>query len=54
MKITVFTRKGEAFEYNNADQYQIHNCGPGLLTIRHDTDKIDYYRLGYVDKWTVE
>lgn len=53
MTIRIFTRKGEEFVIENVDYYKIHNCGPGLLTIQHDENRIEYFRLGYINHWTV-
>ena len=54
MKITIYTKKGEMHSYENVNDFNIHDVGPGLLTFRHDERYIEYYRLGTVDRWTIE
>ena len=54
MKITVFTKKGEIFKYENVNNYELYDCGPGLLIIRHEEHKMDYFRLGYINLFSVE
>ena len=54
MKITIYTKKGERLSYENVNEYNIHDVGPGLFTFRHNDRYIEYYRLGAVDRWTIE
>ena len=54
MRITIYTRKGAQRSYANVNSYDIHNVGPGILTFRHDDNYIEYYRLGSIDRWTIE
>jgi len=54
MKITIYTKKGEQLSYKNVIKFDIHDVGPGLLTFLHDERYIEYYRLGAVDRWTIE
>ena len=54
MKITIYTKKGEQHSYENAEKIDVHDVGPGFLTFLHDDRYIEYYRLGTVDRWTVE
>lgn len=54
MKITLYTRKGEIHRYVNVDNYKVRNEGIGILTFKHDDRYIEYYRLGSLDRWTIE
>ena len=54
MKITIYTKKGEVHSYENVEKFDVHDVGPGLLTFLHDDRYIEYYRLGTLDRWTVE
>ena len=53
MRIEIFARNGETYTFMNVDDYKIHNVGPGILTIRHDESRVEYFRLGYVNHWSV-
>lgn len=53
-KLTIYTKKGEVHSYENVDKFDVHDVGPGLLTFLHDDRYIEYYRLGTIDRWTVE
>ena len=54
MRIYVYTRDGQCYLYENVNDYKVHNCGPGLLVIRYDESDVDYFRLGYVNRWKVK
>ncbi|SFU32428.1 hypothetical protein [Butyrivibrio sp. INlla21] len=54
MEITIYTRKGESHRYINVNKFDVHDIGPGLLTLGHDDRYIEYYRLGSIDRWTIE
>lgn len=53
-KITIYTKKGEVHRYKDAHKCDVHDVGPGILTFLHDDRYIEYYRLGTIDRWTVE
>ncbi len=54
MRIDIFARNGETFTFMNVDDYKIHNYGGlGILIVRHDKGKMEYFRLGYVNHWSV-
>lgn len=54
IKITIYTKKGEVHSYENVNKCDVHDVGPGILTFLHDDRYIEYYRLGTLDRWTVE
>lgn len=54
IKLTIYTKKGEVHSYENVNKCDVHDVGPGLLTFLHDDRYIEYYRLGTIDRWTIE
>lgn len=54
IKITIHTKKGEQISYENVNDFNVHDVGPGLLTFRHDERYIEHYRLGTIDRWIIE
>lgn len=54
MELFVHTRDRQCYSYENVNDYKVLNCGPGLLVIRHNESDVDYFRLGYVDRWRVK
>lgn len=53
-KITIYTKKGEVHRYKNVIKCDVHDVGPGILTFLHDDRYIEYYRIGTLDRWTIE
>lgn len=53
-KISVYTKIGEVFKYENVKEYCIGECGnSGILTITFNDHNVDYFRIGHLTRWSV-